>query len=577
MKFNLGRREERNLRDLVGFLRCPAIDFYSNKLEFDDPDYSMFVKSTLLNAFNDAERTIKGTFNCDLGLREVKYTMFKKMFPVACNVLKIDSADGLKKAGYILSSLRNINAHAVISEENKNLFKTIHCDYFKMKQTVTNVNFYCDGGITMGGIVNIALLFLRAESIMHLSKGAKFISLMAGCNIDETAKSFIADVNHVNLEIPIRKKPGSEVLSSIVGEYSNKIKPLADGDYVITFDGEEDPTFKVQFLFENGDTIVVKKSSVTKVYYQKDYKLVISDKEGFKKLSNKLPPFVFVDLLFKLGINEFNEDAYNAVNAKFEKLYSKLNYPKFYIDKTIDILLLPPKMADFRITSYSVTDELMNVFLKLENQISIQFKHVSQDAYSHFKDSLIVTGVDKELANAASDLRNAAAHRMVLGETSFVNEKLYTFTLEKTFAVLIDLQKFYQRTNSQLFEVLKKTIREDFVRRLISIRYNAVVEYSLMILDGEFDSFDQKTRNKFLYVDSSIYTHDQLNSLFLNDKPDCLIAKYVIEGDYYPRYIRNNEEYIQLMDEYLRNNGHYEKHLEKDEGVAKILFYKEKD
>ena len=84
MNFNLiSHSAENDVEEYIRFLNIPAREFYGDEHTFQDPLFSNSIKGILLSGFVELERTLKGTFGCDLHLDSVHFKTIKKMFPNA--------------------------------------------------------------------------------------------------------------------------------------------------------------------------------------------------------------------------------------------------------------------------------------------------------------------------------------------------------------------------------------------------------------------------------------------------------------------------------------------------------------
>ena len=78
------------------------------------------------------------------------------------------------------------------------------------------------------------------------------------------------------------------------------------GDFLVKVGARNNPPFLVSgSLKEN--VLTINSESLSKTYYEKDYVLKITDKEGFIELSNSLPPFVLVDYLKETKVKVFDK------------------------------------------------------------------------------------------------------------------------------------------------------------------------------------------------------------------------------------------------------------------------------
>lgn len=571
------RYKHEDIKDVIAFLNCSAVNFYSGKLDFEDHNYAMSIKSELLGALNDIEGSIRGQFNCDMFLRGINTNNkhLSKMFPVGCSVFREFDL------GKILCGLRNVNAHARLSE--KDLAFLGNSFYFKklssLKCMSANVKYFTDKQeLTMGGLIASIMLFMRAQSIANLCKRYKaFCLIAAGSTSITDGVSFVQNINHVDLEIPIREQQGTDLIMSLFGEYESKAIKNKDNGYVLVFGSNKNPTYMLSvFLDENSGLLKVKKHSLTKVFYEDDYELQIIDLTGFINVANLFPPFVIVDLLYKLGITKFDTKAYELINNNIDR-YLKLNYPKFYVDKSVDILLMPPSMSDFRIVSAALTDALIEIFLRFEEE-TYRIYGFEEEGYSKIYTAFSLVGFGQELTTNLIVLRNMAMHGYVLNEFEIVNGVAYQYNFEFVINTLSNMLKELKEKNQELLSYVQKDIEERLVQRLIGAKYKKIVEYSVDAFEGHirFNPEEQSVKNKQLFVESSFFNTDDLNQLYIEYEPTPFITKLIIDGEKETYYIySNNQKQTDTLIHFLKAKGlYYSADKEAQEGVIKTTYWK---
>ena len=569
--------KKENVRDAIRFLNESAASFYDNLIEFEDSDYPMFFRSSLLMAMNDVEGSIKGTFNCELPLGTANIEMLKQMYPTACQVLNIKTSDDVKELGHILSTLRNINAHAKPSSHDFFLFRYLKIEWGNIKPLNQAIYLYKNNTPTVASIAMLVMLFLREESINKLCKSSYVFSLLScGSFRLDDGKTFVRQISHVNLEVPIRQQTGSDVISSVVGEHQNIMRKIGVEDQECLIAYNKDKYFDAIFNFDGKEKFTMRQGSLTQVYYKSDFVLAIKDIPGFIELSNLFPPFVFIDLLYRLEFQEFNKVSYSIIKSDIEA-YSKLNYPKFYIDKNIDILIAPETVADIRIVSSSLTSALNSIFLSLERSIYDHFSYrKSKTEYSRIKDAFELVGFDGKLKESAIRLRNFAMHRMLLNEYAIIGDKTYQYNIDFIIDTLVSIEKHFKNTNETLFNSFMKDVENFFIKRMVSVKYNKVIEYTLDVFEGNkrYDPNGQDVNNKFLFVEGSVYDITKLNKLFINNDQQTYVLKFVIKGIKRPLFIRNNTDQIQQLRAYLKSIGSFQTIEEEDHGIIKTIYLK---
>ena len=576
MALHLSYKNE-DIKSILTFLNTSAVGFYSGKLSFDDHNYSMSIKSALLAALNDIEGSIMGRFNCDMFLRGINSNnkILKQMFPTGCGVFS-----GMD-IGAVLCGLRNVNAHARVSEEDLSL---LNSNFFfrrlDLLPKMTDGIFYLtkNSTLTMAGVIASVMLFLRAQSIEVLCKKSRvFCIVAAGTTTINDGVSFVQNISHVNLELPIREKAGNTLLSALFGEYENRLSNN-DSELTLEFGTSKNPTYQLRvFVDEINQTIDVKKHSLSKVFYETDYELQIPDIDSFIRLSNEFPPFVLVDLLYKLGIKRF-DGATAALIDKNMSRYSKLNYPKYYIDKNLDILIMPPTKADFRIISSTLTDALIEIFLRFEEEI-YKVYGFEQEGYSKVSKAFSTIGLSDALARDLLTIRNMSMHGYILDEYEKYYDAISQYSLTFIIDTLRKLLTELKELNNDVFAYVQKDIDERLVKRIVGVRYKQIIEYSMDAFVGhiKFNPNDPKVKNKQVFVDSSFFNIEEFNNLYL-EKPTPLIAKYIIEGEKEPYYVyTNNQKQIAALSTYLNTKGRSYSVTEEEKGIIKYVTLKISD
>ena len=67
MHFELYLRNKKNdENEIIRFLNSSARSFYSGSNTYGDKSFDIVLKSAFLSGITDLERTIRGTFDCDL-------------------------------------------------------------------------------------------------------------------------------------------------------------------------------------------------------------------------------------------------------------------------------------------------------------------------------------------------------------------------------------------------------------------------------------------------------------------------------------------------------------------------------
>ncbi len=567
------RKEE--TRSAFEFLNKPAINFYSGKIQFDDPDYASVIKAFLLQAINHVERTIKGRFNRDLFLKGINDNnkILNEMFPTGCQILKGQDI------GETLCSLRNLNAHARLSDHDLSFFENKKfiaglCNLPKMNDSLRMA--LKGGTLTMAGFITLILLFLRKESLELIAKRSKVLRIIvSGTANSYDSTRFVEAISHTNLEIPIREKHGDTIVSSIFGEYEDKLSK--EGSlFKLEFGTKKNPIYcAIVEIDENKQIISVKKGSLTKTYYPNDYELVVKDRDAFIEASNMFPVFGLVDLLYEMNVSIFDSKIRDEIASKIS-LYGKLNYTKFYVDKNIRILLLPPTNSDYRIVSSLLTGGLIDFFLKLEEDIYNTYGF-EQNGYSKISEALSLVEFSEKLANKLIVLRNFAMHGYVFNEYQINNGVATQYSFDFVINTISDALYELKKKNNELLEKAQENVHIHLVVPLLNGKYSKIVEYTLDAFDGfvKFDPNNQSVKNKALYVISSFFNTEDLNKLYVAYEPKPLIDEYHIEGEKDTRYLysTSKDSDDRLHDFLDSKECSYSETKTEEKGVLRIRYF----
>lgn len=560
--------------EAIRFLNSPAIEFYNNKYTFKDSEFAMLFKSSMLMAINDIENVFKGCFDTGLSLNNIDYGLFKSMFK------RYASFNIEKKAEFasrVLSKIRNLNAHFKPSKSALELFDCNFDFLLDLYPINKRIYYFVNNQLTLAGLITFVTLFLRDQSILKLTKSSPLFGLITRGFVTTDNGSFFAKTkSRVNLELPIRSEICHRIRSSVVGRYNMCLNEQDDGTYLIEINNYKEKSFEVKFQIADHVSIKIFKGSRTKVFYTDDYELIILDEEKFAELSSKFPPFVFVDLLYKLNIEIFDNKTYNQIVQKMYR-YEKLNYPKFYVDKNIDILLLPDSIADFRIVNSTVNNSLVSLFLRIESRILKDNQEELEDAdYSTISDALSALKADNSLLTDVRVLRNFAFHNAIFGEFNPLGNELIQYSLEFVFTTIIKLEQFLKSYSSK-FNAIFSDIKKIFIQRIIYTKYNSLIDYTFDFLNGSKvypDPNASDVVNKFRYIKASIIDDGRLNDFFIDREPSCFVKEYAINDNPRHLFIKDSKEENKMVNDYLESLGNIESITSKPNGV--IEFYEVK-
>lgn len=538
-----------NLNDIICFLNTKAIDFYKSKISFSKKNYEYYFKSSLLSALLDFERTIKGTFGCDIFLKNADITVLKDNYPnFFSSIFDVEDHKDLRRVGNLLEILRNINAHAFLSEKDFKFFEFDFSSLQKQPKMNESISYYEDG-ITVAGIIYLILNLLREESISVLTKKDFIFSIVSkGSYRQDNGNEFVSKISKVNLENEIRTNIGNNVIDSIVGSF-----PIEQNgnEFLTEIGSKNNPTFYVKGVIENNN-IIIYKGSRTKIFYDREYNLEIIDEDLFIKLSNKYPPFVLLDILFKFDIHQFDKSKYIMIEKN--KLLEKLNKPKFYVDKNLDILLLPKTISDFRLMSSILVDSIIKIILLLENYI-YRTRKIFRLKYSSLGIALKEIGMPNDLIKEVRFLRNFAAHGYILNEYMIYRDERKHFTIDFIIDTFAKCLSYFKENQIDIYNNFSMFINKFLINTLISGKYKLIVTSSRKAIKNNLEFDKNDFLKKSLFVKNSFFNINKFEKFDIRFLKNSMLIKLNIEGFKYPFYLNNNNKDIMLFQEMSKNCG----------------------
>lgn len=512
MAFKIGTRNNSNINDVIELLNMTAQDFYKAKIQFVDRSYFSHLKANILSGIIDIERTIRGTFGCDLSMVSVDENILKQMYPNACLTMFNDgNSVDIEKLSYYLTSLRNINAHVFISKDDASFLESDFSFLQNQKHFHGSIKYLVDDKVTVAGILFIILSFLRSQSIAILNKDDYLVGVISNGKYElDDGQRFVNEISHTNLEIEIRKKRGSDIATSIMGELFDKAS--IDGTkYSISIGRETYPTFKVDCTLD-GNRLIIQKGSLTRTYYKEDYVLNIEDEKEFIRLANLLPPFGLVDYLYESGITVFNKESASVINDRFE-IISKINRPKFYADKNLALLMFKDKASDFRIMSSLMADGLSRLLLATENFIYRTRKINRGSDYTSLAKALSYINTPDEILNEVIYLRNFCAHGYILNDYLIYRDEVRQFTLEYIIKTIKSLSDFLEHNQKDIFNNFKEYKREFLINKILKIKYKIAINYTDKVID-DYPKYDKKElTKKNAFIKNSFFDVTMFNEI----------------------------------------------------------------
>ena len=510
-----------NKRDLYTFLNSTAESFYRGAFIFQkNVDFSNKLKADILYFLIEVERVIKATFHSSLKLENVELEKFKEMFPNLSNqIFNINTYDDLANLGTIINTFRNINAHSIPSIGDYKIFKN---DYSGLKkQTVFNpyIKYLSDdNSLTVAGLIFIICNLGRDNSLKFLTRKNNIVGVITnGYPKEDDGTLFVSQISHVNWEIKIRDDNCKTISDSYFGRMLSKAKEEENGYYSLGVEDDDNFDLFLRVMIDN-QKIVVCEKSLTSVYYPKQYTLEINDKNLFIELNNQFPPFVFVDLLYKLGVTSFDKKTYEMITEpKKWELYSKLMYPKFYENKNIDILLAGKELADLKINSNICNGALIAIFMRLEKLIIKYYSNIKLENLEISRLVLLLKLIDapSELIESVRAFRNLSFHGHILGEYTYINDEFKQYTIENCTTLMMGLLNFFRKSEQNIvYTSLCKDISNLFIGQLISVKTKLYARESLkLIADYPNVQNYEDLKVKIRFFDHSSLPHSVFNEL----------------------------------------------------------------
>ena len=512
MAFNIGITNNSDTNDVIKLLNTTAQDFYNGKIQFVDKSYFSRLKANLLGGIIDVERTIRGTFGCDLSMASVDESQLKQMYPNACLTMFNDGESvDIEKISYYLTSLRNINAHVFIGKEDIAFLKSDFSFLQNQKHFHGSIKYLIDDKVTVAGILFIILSFLRRQSIETLIKDDFIVGVISNGKYElDDGQRFVNEISHTNLEIGIRKKSGNNVITSLMGELYDRAS--IDGiKYSISIGKVTYPTFKVDCTLVD-NKLIIQKGSLTRTYYKEEYVLKIEDEKEFIRLANSLPPFGLVDYLYESDIAVFNKESASIIDASFE-LISKINRPKFYADKNLALLIFKDKASDFRIMSSLMVDALSRLSLATENFIYRTRKINRGSDYTSLAKALRYIGTPNEILTEVVYLRNFSAHGYILNDYLIYRDEVRQFTLEYIVKTIKSLSDFLERNQKDVFNNFKEYKREFLIDKVVKTKYKLAIYYTDKVIN-DYPRYDKKElAKKNAFINNSFFDITMFNEI----------------------------------------------------------------
>lgn len=504
---------------------CESVDaFYHGKTSFVAMEMLEF-KASVGALCNQIERVFRGVFGKGYQIfNDEDLPKFKRIFPTGWDVFsKIYPVETAKNIRAFLTSTRNINAHArdlatypVFCVGDKGKYIPNENDKIRMVAD--------DGFLTLAGMLTLLFMFSNAKMIEYLVKSSssfKILNLVIK-PVDHTNKmnpkeygEFIQEHIGMKDEELIREPSKTDnILEAIFGDLS--IKVVREGNSFKYFNGldEENSNYIVTGSYTKKGKKHCLKINAGSIYmnaFKEDFEYLVNDEKEFIEECLKFPPFIYI-LLLKRTKN-FTKKEYEKVYPSFEKL----NHPKFYVDKSIEVLFFGNKYADFRGICASLLPLVNYCLLNMEDMIyGYNRDLITKDGYSRLQNALLAAGVNKTLAYNVGMLRNYLSHGYNIGDEYITPAKnIIEINLSYIIGLLIDLEKELKQVSPKNGSVLGGDLFHRIVFNLIAFKYYDSITLSEKIVKGNATQEDcDHLKVKNLRVNSSYLTNDVEEMLF---------------------------------------------------------------
>lgn len=472
---------------------CESVDmFYHGKTSFVAME-SLEFKASLGGLLNQIERVFRGVFGKGYQtFNEDDLAKFKRIFPTAWKVFsKVYPDDTAKSIRAFLTSARNINVHArdyatypvfCVNERSK----------FIPNENERITMVADDGYLTLAGLITLLFMFSNAKMVEYLVKSSSSFKILNVVvkPVNHTDKmnpkeygEFIQEKIGMRDEELIRESSSTDdVFEAIFGDFACKVAHTGNdfkyfngldeenSDYIVT--GSYTKSGKKHVLKINAGSIYVKA-------FKEDFVYNVTDEKEFIDECSKFPPFIYILLLEKT--KKMSKKDYNEAYPLFEKL----NHPKFYVDKSIDVLFFGNKFSDFRGICASVLPLINYCLLNMEDMIYGYYNLELKEGYSRLQDSLIGAGVNKSLAYDVGMLRNYLSHGYNIGDEYITPaKKIIEINLEYIVDLLIKLGEELKNVSPKNGAVFMGDLYHRIVCNLVAFKYYDSITLSEKIVRG---------------------------------------------------------------------------------------------
>ncbi len=517
------------------FLNASIDEIYHRKKHYATGKDSALLKGIFSAEFVKLERMFKAVYFSDISLcwEHIDQDLFARQFPFVYehfankNYLFVDNQEqesivnGITYYTSILEELRNINLHAIISAPIAKTFKMPDGFFDVFPKISESVLYVKNGQLTIAGMFIMLFAIIRDNDLE--SSITNFINIwgesiwnVVEYNEKRVVKEEIATrltiAFKTNYDTPIRTGIStSNILENVFGVLNDSLV-LEQNNKNASFTLDISKRAKSPWLGVEGEIvyesnqvkITIKKGSNIGTYFSNDFTLVITDILRFNEYSHSVAPFMFIAYLYNLGIASFTTETEVAT-----ELLSRLNYPKFYRDKDLNILCFGNKNADIREINKSISEGLLKLFLNFEERMIFILNIDVYVGYSKLSRVLETLNVPKSISEKILLIRNFAAHYGMLNNYHCFSktrcEKItIQYVLDSIFELILWLNNNnYQRHSSFLHD----NFHQHILNNIIGVKYRRLIDKSAQLCrykqDKTLEIYDSLQKS-FLPLDNSV-------------------------------------------------------------------------
>lgn len=492
------------------FLNAPISQIYYSKKHFVNGKDLSYLKGMLAANLVQIERGFRYVYFSDISLESEKIDqrLFREQFPFlyerfANNCYSIYNADGSQKIvdgityyTWMLERFRNINLHAIISTPLCNTMRIDESFIQTFPRIADSIYYVKDGELTIAGmlIMVLAVLSQRDSKSFFCNFaniwGKALWGNMGSADINErrnTLEQALADTFRNNYEVNIRENNNDgNLLESIFGLIYPDVQITMINQNTRRFSLDLSERVKAPRFCVSGQIemttdkciMTVDKGSNIGKYFDKDYVLKIYDVKTFSDICKSAPPFLGVAYLYHNNITELKDIS----DVDMERL-SKLNKPKFYVNKNLTILCCGANFSDMREINKSASEGVQKAFLNIEEKFVFELGIPVYNTYSKLSAVLNKLNTPFELVSRLIVLRNFAAHYGMLNDYYFYNcEMGYFLDLPFVFSTFYDFIAYLDSMeNKNCADYVRKNFHYHILNNLIGVKYKRIFQQSISL------------------------------------------------------------------------------------------------